>query len=82
MNVVRIPVSERAAKRFRTLPKQEQNVLASKVTAMLEQELAQLETTSGNLTDFQDAMGMTNRDMILTFGEAYLTEKNWKPAHD
>ncbi len=75
MNAVRISISDTAVARFRRLPRQKQQLLKDKVAAMLEQELAQTETSGGNLSDFQSAMGMSDTDMVLTFGEDYLNEK-------
>lgn len=82
MNVVRIPINAAAIERFRRLPKQKQKLLKDKVAALLEQELNQSATGDGDMTDFQEAMGMTNIDMVLTFGESYLQEKKWSPAHE
>ncbi|MFN0033665.1 MAG: hypothetical protein ACKVUS_01275 [Saprospiraceae bacterium] len=34
-----------------------------------------------SLTDFQEAMEMTDEDMVLTFGEEYLQEHKWQPSY-
>lgn len=36
---------------------------------------------SFSLNDFQEAMDMSDEDMVLTFGEGYLREHNWQPSH-
>lgn len=80
MNVLTIPLSKPAIERFRQLPKPEQTLLKNKVAALLEQALAN--STVENMAVFQEAMQMSNDDMLLTFGADYLSARNWVPTHD
>ncbi|MBC7777027.1 MAG: hypothetical protein H7246_16465 [Phycisphaerae bacterium] len=34
-----------------------------------------------SLSDFQEAMEMTDEDMVLTFGEEYLLEHKWQSSY-
>ncbi|GAB3639920.1 hypothetical protein [Spirosoma arcticum] len=81
MNAVQIPLSEPAIERFQQLPKPKQALLKIKVAALLEQELGLAATTSEHLTAFQEAMQMTDEDMLLTFGADYLSARNWVATH-
>lgn len=82
MNTISIPVSQGLIERFRQLPTQKQKLLKAKVATLLEQELTPSVATDMNLTDFQEAMNMSNDDMVLTFGEAYLSQRNWVSTHE
>jgi len=82
MNTISIPVSQGLVERFRQLPTQKQKLLKAKVATLLEQELAPSGATDMNLTDFQEAMNMSNNDMVLTFGEVYLNQRSWVSTHE
>lgn len=81
MTTVQIPISEQVAQRFRSLPGPQQQAITNKVTSLLIQELEQIEAPTGTLSDFQEAMQMSDDDMRLTFGDEYLTQRHWQPAN-
>lgn len=82
MGVLQISVSDQAANLLQRLPPPELEVLKRQMTAWLEAKLqVQQDNNVFTLADFQEAMEMTDEDMVLTFGEEYLLANNWK-AHE
>jgi hypothetical protein len=93
MSVLQISVNDQTAKMLGAIPAPELEALKRRMTIWLETELRVRQqnllvvrdaaTTKSQsvftLTDFQEAMQMTDEDMLLTFGEAYLLAHNWHP---
>ena len=89
MTTLEIPVSPAAAPLLGRISPQDWEALRKYLSGMLELELKKIQPPqagapstglSFSLRDFQEAMGMTDEDMVLTFGLEYLQSKNW-PGH-
>ncbi|MCP9756297.1 hypothetical protein EGI26_14125 [Lacihabitans sp. CCS-44] len=75
MSTVRIPISDTASNTLKRLSRQKQSIIRSRISSILEEEIKN--ETSFDLNDYQDVMNMTDREMLLTFGEEYLKNKGW-----
>jgi mRNA-degrading endonuclease RelE of RelBE toxin-antitoxin system len=75
MSTVRIPISDTASNNLKRLSRQKQSIIRSRISSILEEEIKN--ETLFDLNDYQDVMNMTDREMLLTFGEEYLKNKGW-----
>ena len=70
MSTIRIPISDTASNTLKRLSRQKQSIIRSRISSILEEEIKN--ETLFDLNDYQDVMNMTDREMLLTFGEDYL----------
>ena len=75
MSTVRIPISDTAINTLKSLSRQKQSIIRSRISSILEEEIKN--ETLFNLNDYQQVMDFTDREMLLTFGEDYLLDKGW-----
>ncbi|MCP9764735.1 hypothetical protein [Lacihabitans soyangensis] len=75
MSTIRIPISDTASNTLKRLSRQKQSIIRSRISSILEEEIKN--ETLFDLNDYQDVMNMTDREMLLTFGEDYLQNKGW-----